>query len=219
MVPELWIDMRARPTLLLASAALFLYALRHPIEPRLLRHAAVPPPDTSGDPIQTKERKEPFEFSAGGKRYRITPRFAWDESARVVAAEAYHFDRAASLIPEDFALAWGPVLLPPYAGRIHYSQYARFYFWGTKDSSLDRGTIVTHTANTHILPASSRLRTAAACVSGGDDVRLEGWLVDVDGIDDPAFHWSTSTTREDEGPASCETVYLTRLTIGRRVYE
>ncbi|MGH9316624.1 MAG: hypothetical protein ACRD1P_05925 [Thermoanaerobaculia bacterium] len=211
--------MRTRPALFLAAAALLLYALRHPIELRLLRHAAATPPDTSGDPVQLEGEKGPFEFSAGGKRYRITPRFRWDESARVVGAEAYHFGKAASLIPEDFALAWGPVLSPPYAGRIHYSQYARFYFWGTKDSSLDRRTIITHTANTHILPASSRLRTAAACVSRGDEVRLEGWLVDVDGIDDPKFHWATSTTREDEGPASCETVFLTRLTINRRVYE
>jgi hypothetical protein len=208
-----------RAPLLLASAALLLYALRHPIEMRLLRHASTAPPDTSGDPIQLKEEKEPFEFRVGARRYRVTPRFRWDESARVVGAKAYHFGRVASLIPEDLALAWGPVLHSPFWGRIHYSQYARFYFWGTKDSSLDRRTIVTHTANTHIIPASSRLRTAAGCVSRGDEVRLEGWLVDVDGIDDPGFHWSTSTTRDDEGPNSCETVYLTRLTIGNRVYE
>jgi len=219
MTAEAVVTLRTRPALLLASGAVLLYALRHPIELRLLRHAAATPPDTSGDPIQAKEEREPFEFSAGGRRYRIAPRFRWDESARIVGARAYHFGPAASLIPEDFALAWGPVLSPPYAGRIHYSQYARFYFWGTKDVSLDRRSIITHTANTHIIPGSSRLRTAAAGVCRGDEVRLEGWLVDVDGIDDPAFRWPTSTTREDEGPASCETVFLTRLTIGRRVYE
>ena len=78
---------------------------------------------------------------------------------------------------------------------------------------------MSHAANVHVIPASPRLRTAVRCVSEGDDVRLEGWLVDVDGVSDPAFHWGTSTTREDEGPGSCETVYLERLTINERVYE
>ena len=136
-----------------------------------------------------------------------------------MSEHSYHFGEAAALIPEDFALAWGPVLAPPYAGRIHYSQFARFYMWGTSEGSLDRRTIVTHTANTHIIPSDLRLRRAASCVRRGDDVRLEGWLVDVDGIDDPSFHWKTSTSREDEGPGGCETVYLTRLTINERVYE
>ena len=171
------------------------------------------------EPIQTAEKNEPFEFPSGGSRFRIVPRYRWDESARVVSEKAYHFGKASSLIPEDYALAWGPVLQPPYAGRIHFSQVARFYMWGTSDGALDRRTIVTHTANTHIIPSSPGLRRVAACVRSGDDVRLEGWLVDVDGIDDPAFHWRTSTTREDEGPGGCETVYLTRLTINERVYE
>jgi hypothetical protein len=200
-------------------AALILFLFRHPLELRLLAHESAPAPNVSTEPIQSEDSKGPFEFSAGGHRYRIVPRFRWDESARVVSEKSYSFGEAAALIPEDFALAWGPVLGPPYAGRIHYSQFARFYMWGTSDGALDRRTIVTHTANTHIIPGSSRLRRAAACVGKGNDVRLEGWLVDVDGIDDPDFHWKTSTTREDEGPGGCETVYLTRLTINERVYE
>ncbi len=130
----------------------------------------------------------------------MIPRYRWDESARVVGAEPYRFGAAGALLPVDLALAWGPVLRPPYSGKISYSQFSRFFFWRTKDGSLDRGTIVSHTANTHVIPATARLRWAIRCVSKGDDVRLEGWLVDVEGIDDPSFRWGTSTTREDEGP-------------------
>jgi hypothetical protein len=119
----------------------------------------------------------------------------------------------------DLALAWGPLLRPPYLGRISYSQFSRFYLWRTRDGSLDRGTIVSHSANTHVIPATARLFHALRCVGEGDDVRLQGWLVDVEGVDDPGFRWGTSTSREDEGPNSCETVYLERLTIGSRVYE
>ena len=199
--------------------AFVLYALRHPIELSLLKHRRAPRPDTFAEPIQAADRLPPFELLAGGRRYRLTPRFRWDESARVVSERAYRLGAAGSLLPEDFALAWGPVLKPPYARRISYGQFARYFFWRTSDGSLDRGTIVSHTANTHVIPATSRLRHAVRCVSKGDDVRLEGWLVDVDGVDDPSFHWRTSTTRTDEGPNACETVYLERLTVNERVYE
>ncbi len=206
------------PVLWLAFIPLLL-AFRHPIELRLLRHESAPRPDVSRDPVQEKTDRKPFEFGAGGRRFRVLPRHSWDEAARVVSEKAYHFGEAAALIPEDYALAWGTVTQAPYAGRIHFSQFGRFYMWGTSDPSLDRRTIVTHTANTHIIPGTSRLRRAAACVARGDEIRLEGWLVDVDGIDDPSFHWRTSTSRDDEGPGGCETVFLTRLTINERVYE
>ena len=81
------------------------------------------------------------------------------------------------------------------------------------------GTIVSHTANVHVFPRSVRLKHAVRAVTKGDLVRLEGFLVDIDGVGDSDFHWGTSTTRDDEGPNSCETVYLERLTVGDRVYE
>lgn len=212
-------SMRRRALAALAAGALLLYMLRHPIELRLLRHGSAPRPVASAEPVQVADDKAPFDHFAGGKRYRVKPRFRWDGSARVVGDRAYHFGAAGALLPEDLALAWGPVLEPPYAGKISYSQFSRFYFWRTKDGSLDRGTIVSHSANTHIIPATASLHAAVRCVGKGDDVRLEGWLVDVEGVDDPGFRWTTSTSREDEGPSSCETVYLTRLTINERVYE
>jgi hypothetical protein len=209
---------RGRTLAVLAAAAL-VFAFRRPLVLALLHHETAPRPEVAGEPVQEADDAKPFEHVAGGKRYKIVPRFRWDESARVMGAEPYRFDRAAALIPFDWALGWGPVAAPPYAGKIHYTQTSRFYMWGTSDGRLDRGTIVTHTANTHVIPASARLRRAAASAEKGDEVRLEGWLVDVDGIDDPSFHWKTSVSRADEGPGGCETVYLTRLTVNTRSYE
>jgi hypothetical protein len=211
--------MKRRAALGIVVAALVLFLGRDSLSLALLAHRPAPRPDSSGEPIQTGVAEPAFEHRAGGRRYRITPRFRWDESARVVGDRAYRWGAAAALIPDDLALAWGPVLQPPFAGRITYSQFSRFFFWRTKDGSLDRGTIVAHTANVHVIPANRRLRRALRAVSRGEDVRLQGWLVDIDGVDDPSFHWATSTLREDEGAGSCETVYLTRLTVGERVYE
>ncbi len=204
-----------------AAAVLFVgwSLVRRPVEARILRHDEVPLPDVFRDPIQRSAEESPFEISAGGKRYRLVPRFAWDEAALVVGEDRYRWGAAASLIPEDYALAWGPAAAPPYFGRVHYRQANRWYFFSYGGGDLDRGTIVAHSANTHVIPATSRIARAASLVAAGDRVRLEGWLVDVGGIDDPDFRWTTSTSRTDEGPGSCETVYVVRLTIGTRAYD
>jgi len=211
--------MTRRAAAIAGILALTTFLARNAILLRLTPHRRGPRPEVSSEPRQEASDRPPFERRFGGRRYRITPRFRWDESARVVSEHPYRWGRTASILPEDLALAWGPVLVPPYAGKISYSQFSRFYFWRTREPGLDRGTIVSHTANTHVIPATIYLRRAVRALSRGDNVRLEGWLVDVDGVDDPGFHWGTSTTREDEGPASCETVYLERLTVGERVYE
>jgi hypothetical protein len=210
---------KGRTWTLIAAAAVFGFVFRHPLTLAVLHHETAPRPEVAQEPVQAADDVRPFEHVAGGKRYRIVPRFRWDESARVMSEEPYSAGASGALIPLDWVLGWGPVVAPPYAGRIHYTQLTRFYLWGTSDGRLDRGTIVTHTANTHVIPASARLRRAAACVRKGDDVRLEGWLVDVDGIDNESFYWKTSVSRSDEGPGGCETVYLTRLTVNTRAYE
>ena len=185
----------------------------------LLRHRSAPPPDASSEPVQASTDAQPFERRVGGRRYRITPRYRFDQSARVVSSRAYRWGRAGTLLPEDLALAWGPMIAPPYAGKVSFSQFSRFFFWRTRDLSLDRGTIVSHASNVHVLPRTVRLKHAVRALGKGDIVRLEGFLVDIDGLDDPDFHWGTSTTRSDEGPQSCETIYLERLTVGERTYE
>ena len=166
------------------------------------------PAGRSAEPEQVAEERAPFDRTRG---WQAVPADAAIRVGRVGPCGrrgAVSFWRSRRPHPGGPRAGLGPAPAAPFAGRISYSQCSRFFFWRTKDGSLDRGTIVSHTANTHVIPATARLRRAIRCVSKGDDVRLEGWLVDVEGIDDPGFRWGTSTTREDEGPSSCETVYL-----------
>ena len=94
------VRMRGRWMAVLLGTALVLYACRHPIALRLARHRPAPHPDTSREPIQAPPDRDPFDLWAGGRRYRVTPRFRWDESARVVSERAYRFGAAGSLFPE-----------------------------------------------------------------------------------------------------------------------
>ena len=211
--------MRTRTAVILGALVGGLFLFRDPLTLGLLSHASAPRPDPSAEPLQEATDQPPFERVVRSRRYRVTPRFQFDQSAKVMSARAYRWGREGALLPEDLALAWGPVLAPPYAGRLSFSQFSRFFFWRTKDLSLDRGTIVSHTANVHVFPRTGRLKRAVRAVTKGDLVRLQGYLVDIDEIGGSGFHWGTSTSRQDEGPNSCETIYLERLTVGERTYE
>ncbi len=79
-----------------------------------------------------------------------------------------------------------------------------------------RAYVASHTANTHLIPASGRIASALAHVRRGDVVRLEGDLVDVSSPD--GFVWKTSLSRTDTGPGACETLYVRAVTIGLNRY-
>ena len=102
-------EMCRRAPAILFSAVFLVYLFRHPLELRLLRHRSSPRPDPSGEPTQVVEEKAPFTHLAGGKRYRLKPRFRWDESARVVGEErcdlpAQHVIALTASVEESVAL-------------------------------------------------------------------------------------------------------------------
>lgn len=182
----------------------------------VITHEQAALPNALKEPAQAPPPGPPFTETRGSKTYRINPRAAYDVAARIGATERYRSGVSGRLIPWDFVLAWGAVTKEPAWSRISITQTGRFYMWSTRDASLDLGYIATHTANTHLLPGSSRIASALARVRRGDVVRLEGDLVDIDGPD--GFVWRTSLARTDTGAGACETLYVRALTIGTRVY-
>src|SRR3954469_3499255 len=120
-------DRRAIP--IVGALALAALLARDRLVLSLTPHRAAARPGLSAEPRQEPSDMAPFERWFGGHRYRLTPRFRWDESARVVSEKPYRWGRTAAVLPEDLALGWGPVVAAPYVGKVSYSQYARFYFW------------------------------------------------------------------------------------------
>lgn len=181
----------------------------------LLSSEGAPLPNALKEPVQAEAGREQFSETRGRRTFRIVPRAAYDVAARVGATERYRWGASGALIPWDFVLTWGAATREPAWSRISYLQTGRFYNWRC-DDSLDPSYVSSHTANTHLIPASSRIASALAHVRRGDVVRLEGDLVDVDGPD--GFLWKTSLTRTDTGPGACETLYVRAVTIGTRRY-
>lgn len=185
---------------------------------QLTNHERGETPDPTKEPEQDEiARPTPIPLASYGME--LTPRAHYDISAEVVSTARYRFDTAAGFIPWDLALIWGDLVEKLIRSSLSYSQSARFYFWSTTNFIKDRAYIVSHSANVHVIPASSTVRSVLAHVRPGDRVRLQGDLVDVDGTGShQGFHWGTSLSRDDTDAGACETMYVTCLNVNGKVY-
>jgi len=160
------------------------------------------------DPVQTPVLAAPSLHRRG---YRITPLQSFSLEARVLSTEHYWFDRGAELSPVDLALGWGPMSDQAILDHIDISQGHRFYFWHVAKFPIPRRDIETHSANMHMIPATSDIERRLESVRSGEIVRLRGYLVEVQGQD--GFTWRSSLTREDTGAGACELVWVEQLEV------
>ncbi len=201
----------------LLFAALFIDRFLPAATLSLVRHERVPRPIPLADPLQEGAGgRAPWTETRRGYDFTFRPRAAYDVSARVAGTERYWAGPAGALVPWDFVLTWGDLTLEPYLSRVEYLQIGRFYSWSAKDTGLDPAYIASHSANTHLIPADTRLGFVLGRVRRGDIVRLTGDLVDVSTAD--GFQWKTSLSRTDSGDGGCELLYVRSVTVGALRY-
>lgn len=152
------------------------------------------------DPLQTSmEGLTPIRHG----HWTLTPRAHYALTARILGRENYYFDGLADLVPEDLALGWGEMSDNRVLAAFDISQSARFYTWRPRGVlPIARTDIITHSANTHVIPADGGVRAQLARLRVGQVVHLEGLLVDA-ARDDGATA-RTSLTRTDSGAGACE---------------
>lgn len=138
--------------------------------------------------------------------WTLTPRAGYRLTARVLSTERYRFDAIADLTPQDVALGWGPMSDNRILAGIDVSQSHRFYFWRERQPLIPRELIVTHSANTHLIPATQAVARLLERLRPGQVVSLSGILVD--GRRDDGTRISTSMTRTDQGAGACEVMYV-----------
>ena len=100
------------------------------------------------------------------------------------------------------------------------SQGGRWYFYEWKaDSPYQSDFIKEHSANVHIIPATENLKVAVIRLHRGEEVLLEGLLVNIDGNrGNNDYWWHTSLSRRDSGDGSCELLYLQKLVFDGKEY-
>jgi len=139
--------------------------------------------------------------------WTLTVRATYQLTARVLASEHYHFDPLADLIPEDLALGWGPMSDNRVLRNVDISQSNRFYYWhASAATGISREAIITHSANTHVIPQNSLVARQLSQVRPGEVVTLSGDLVD--GLRDDGRWINTSLVRTDTGPGACEVMLV-----------
>ena len=163
---------------------------------------------------------EPRQSEAAGDakvqvgRWTLTARASYQISARVLGRERYHFDTLSDLVPEDLALGWGPMSDNRILRSLDIYQANRFYFWrAPANSPIQKDSIITHSANTHVIPQNPLIARQLAHLRPGQVVTLLGELVD--GVRDDGTWIKTSLTRNDTGAGACEVLLVSDVTTDR----
>jgi hypothetical protein len=145
-------------------------------------------------------------------RWTLRVRADYQITARVLGRERYHFDALSELVPEDLALGWGPMSDNRILRAIDISQSNRFYYWrADAREPLARNSIITHSANTHVIPGNSTVAKQLARLRTGEVVALSGELVD--GVRDDGMWIKTSMVRDDTGAGACEVLWVSDVAV------
>jgi len=131
--------------------------------------------------------------------------------ALVLGRRDYRRGDEATLSPIDLALGWGPMARQEVVDQIDIRQRGRFYFWEVESYPIERSAIIGNSANMHLIPASPAVFGELQRADTNSQVRLRGFLVNVERED--GWYWRTSTNRTDSGNGACELFLVTRAEV------
>jgi hypothetical protein len=95
---------------------------------------------------------------------------------------------------------------------MNISQANRFYFWRSPpDAPVSKEVIISHSANTHIIPESRLIARQLSHLRPGQIVTLAGLLVD--GTRDDGAWIKSSLSRTDTGAGACEVLLVQDLSV------
>ena len=154
-------------------------------------------------PRQVELREPEFRFD----RFRIAPVARFAATARVLARRDYSSDVESALAPTDLALGWGRMREDAVLSQLDIDQSNRWYHYRWMGAPpIPVNEIVRSSANMQMIPSSDLVAKELARVREGDQVRIDGWLVQADAPD--GWRWRSSLTRDDSGGGACEVVYV-----------
>ncbi len=203
------------------------------------------PIDVQNDPIQTNYTKEEteektFTYISLLNKHNITikPQAHYVLSGSV-AAKNYGFffinDFFDSAALYDLGATWGKL-----ADKKFYNKYLNCYsdkVYGTGSrvlyteykiypAPLPHEYIQSHFSHSHIVPANRNIMAAMLKLKNWDKVKIEGELVDMEYKNSKGYteQYQTSLTRTDtnqtsRGYGASETIYVTSVQIGRKIYK
>jgi hypothetical protein len=156
----------------------------------------------SQEPIQNNlDRMPSFSF----KGFSITPLASYDITARVLAKEIYRTGHESGLVPVDLLLGWQQMSDTSLLKHFTFHLSGRYYT-SQVDSNVPMSKINAQLANNHLIPAARAIEHRLKNARVGQILRLQGYLVRVDGAN--GYSWTSSLSRTDEGWGACELVFV-----------
>jgi hypothetical protein len=173
------------------------------------------------EPLQGATAQRAFTAVIKGYTYTITPRATYDIAGLVVSRHSgdallnlYHKADPGNV--EDVCVVWGDVITNGSYRKVAYSseEFTCYYSWaGVVSPPFNPDKM----ANNHLLPATDTVTRQIRAIRAGDQVRMQGLLVDYtvsrDGHE--LLRRRTSLTRTDTGNGACEVLYVTDLHVLR----
>jgi hypothetical protein len=169
------------------------------------------------DPLQSPLHRDAFEFAFSGRRYRVAPVAAYELWGLVVShnnptglRDIYH--DASSVDTRDLCVVWGDnIQNGAYREASYESGSWTCYFRHDYGVPFRANQL----SNNHLITDDPQVRKRLAQIEVGDQIHLQGMLVDYRPADDPRFWRRSSTSRDDTGNTACEVVFLQDLRILR----
>lgn len=175
-------------------------------------------PQLSEEPRQESPEFEEFDFDYQGANYSVRPRADFQLRGLVVSHnkvgswfDAYH--DSSSVDFRDICVIWGEAL--------ENDAYQRLTYWSEpwschiqSDSREDWLAFdIASLSNSHLLTDNPRVQAEVIKARIGDQILLEGMLVDYKDRGSGGPWRKTSLTREDTGNGACEIIFLENFQI------
>ncbi len=193
------------------------------------------------DPIQInytlQERKEKsflYRSLINDNRILIIPQAHYELSGLVVAYNSHFFFRNRffdSTALYDLGASWGKMGDKKFYKKYYESYSQKNEIQGSRvlwtrskiyPPILPQEYSTSHYSHSHIVPANRNVMAALLKIKKWSNVKIEGELVDM-AFDGQNYHTSMSRTDSgwtgDRGNGSCETVYVTSVQIGNKIYK
>jgi hypothetical protein len=176
---------------------------------------------TEGEPLQAVSNQRVFTAVIKGFTYTITPRATYTISGLVVSQHRgdalfnmYHKADPGNI--EDVCVVWGEAIANGSYRKVTYEsgEFTCYYGWS---AILSPPYNPEKMSNNHLLPANDIVAHQIRGIRTGDQVRMNGLLVDyrVSSGGRDVFTRQTSLTRNDTGNGACEIVYVTDMHVIR----
>lgn len=170
------------------------------------------------DPIQTPTTEKPFRFEYKGTNYLVEPVADYQLWGLVVSHndihamwDIYHDDTSVDI--KDLCVVWG--------ANVKSEIYKQMEFWSepwtcwhnTDSREIFNRFRQDQISNNHLLSSKESARDTIWEASIGDQIYIEGKLVNYTSPKTPGFMRKSSTIRTDKGDGACEVLFVENMKI------